>query len=114
MSDTNAEAGPSQQAELTSQLASISARPSQTANKNASVPASKLAKNKRLPATMITPSGQIESSKKKKDQGKSKKQKQRNEKGRERAVELAEKLGRKAKENEDKKAKRNRAKKAWE
>ncbi|WWD04873.1 hypothetical protein V865_002944 [Kwoniella europaea PYCC6329] len=78
---------------------------------------SKIAKNSRLPATMVNPSsGQIQKSQKKNSKNKqvSKKQKARNEKGKERAIELSEKLGNKVKEREEKKAKRQRAKKAWE
>ncbi|WWC62591.1 uncharacterized protein I303_105188 [Kwoniella dejecticola CBS 10117] len=77
---------------------------------------SKIAKNARLPATMINPSGQVAKSQKKHSKNKqvSKKQKARSEKGKERAVELSEKLGNRVKEREEKKAKRQRAKKAWE
>ncbi|WVW84674.1 hypothetical protein I302_106708 [Kwoniella bestiolae CBS 10118] len=77
---------------------------------------SKIAKNSRLPATMVNSGGQIQKSQKKGSKNKqiSKKQKARNEKGKERAVELSEKLGNKVKEREEKKAKRQRAKKAWE
>nr|XP_019012764.1 uncharacterized protein I206_02259 [Kwoniella pini CBS 10737]OCF51545.1 hypothetical protein I206_02259 [Kwoniella pini CBS 10737] len=77
---------------------------------------SKIAKNSRLPATMVNPSGEITKSQKKNSKNKqiSKKQKARSDKGKERAVELSEKLGNRVKEREEKKAKRQRAKKAWE
>ncbi|WRT67768.1 uncharacterized protein IL334_004741 [Kwoniella shivajii] len=74
----------------------------------------KIAKNTRLPATMVTSSGTIQPSSKKSNKQITKKKRIKSEKGKERAVELSEKLGNKVKEREEKKAKRQRAKKAWE
>ncbi|KAK8858565.1 hypothetical protein IAR55_002794 [Kwoniella newhampshirensis] len=92
-----------------------SARAAAMARPTPALPA-KLAKNTRLPATMITPSGAVQPSQKHKaHKGQvSKKKKARIEKGKERAVELSGKLETKVKEREEKKAKRQRAKKAWE
>ncbi|WVQ65776.1 uncharacterized protein L199_003954 [Kwoniella botswanensis] len=103
----NNEAGPS---------TSVPSFPSGGNDSGIPVQPSKIAKNARLPATMINPSGQVQKSQKKNSKNKqvSKKQKARNEKGKERAIELSEKLGNKVKEREEKKAKRQRAKKAWE
>ncbi|KAK6908186.1 hypothetical protein L486_07566 [Kwoniella mangroviensis CBS 10435] len=103
----NNEAGPS---------TSVPSFPSGGNDSGIPVQPSKIAKNARLPATMINPAGQIQKSQKKHSKNKqvSKKQKARNEKGKERAIELSEKLGNKVKEREEKKAKRQRAKKAWE
>ncbi|KAL7422778.1 hypothetical protein Q5752_002073 [Cryptotrichosporon argae] len=81
------------------------------------VPASKLAKNKRLPATMITPGGAVGVSRKKGAAAGArgaKKGGKRGEREREKAVERAEKLEVKARAGEERKAKRARAKKAWE
>jgi hypothetical protein len=101
--ETNAEAG-SSKAAIASQLASLAARSHQnpTIPNAAAAPPAKLAKNKRLPATMITPAGQIEASKKKGKQESSKKKK-RTEKGKERALELSQKLESKVRDREDKK-----------
>lgn len=65
----------------------------------------KIAKNKRLPATMVTSQGTIAPSKKTnaKDKQKSSKQKQRSEKGIEKAVELAKRLEEKVKGREERK-----------
>jgi hypothetical protein len=65
----------------------------------------KIAKNKRLPATMVTAAGQIAASKKTnaKDKQLSTKQKARSEKGREKAVELAKRLEEKVKGREERK-----------
>ncbi|WWC88572.1 uncharacterized protein L201_003484 [Kwoniella dendrophila CBS 6074] len=106
MSGTNEAAGPST-GNTNGNAAAATTIPVQPA---------KIAKNSRLPATMVTPSGQIQKSQKKNNKNKqiSKKQKARSEKGKERAVELSEKLGNRVKEREEKKAKRQRAKKAWE
>ncbi|WWD18458.1 hypothetical protein CI109_102910 [Kwoniella shandongensis] len=91
------------------------AAPKKGAKVTPALPA-KIAKNTRLPATMITPSGSVQASlKNKAHKGQiSKKKKARIEKGKERAVELSGKLETKVKEREEKKAKRQRAKKAWE
>lgn len=71
---------------------------------------SKLARNKRLPVTMITPSGTVEPSKKKgKGAQVSRKKKVRAEKGRERAVEVEGRLEVKVREREDRKVSRQRA-----
>ncbi|WVR06335.1 hypothetical protein IAU60_003366 [Kwoniella sp. DSM 27419] len=95
---------------------SSAARTDKASAKTPSALPAKLAKNSRLPATMITPSGSIQPSQKSKaNRGQvSKKKKQRTEKGKERAVELSEKLESKVREREEKKARRQRAKKAWE
>ncbi|CAK9781865.1 hypothetical protein CC85DRAFT_329876 [Cutaneotrichosporon oleaginosum] len=74
------------------------------------VSAAKLAKNKRLPATMITPGGKIEVSKKSK-RGKKKKT---SETAKEKALDRIEQMAVKVKQIEDRKAKRQRAKTAWE
>ncbi|OCF33472.1 hypothetical protein I316_04893 [Kwoniella heveanensis BCC8398] len=67
---------------------------------------------------MITPAGQIQPSQKvnaKSNRGQvSRKKKMKSEKGRERALELSEKLENQVRLREEKKAKRQRAKKAWE
>lgn len=70
---------------------------------NALVPAAKLAKNKRLPATMITPAGKIEQSKKAKTgRGDSSKKKKRSETGKEKALERMEQLQAKVARSESK------------
>nr|ODN99902.1 hypothetical protein L204_02343 [Cryptococcus depauperatus CBS 7855] len=75
----------------------------------------KLAKNPRLPATMITSGGQVQPSQKnKKNSQMSKKKRAKLEKGREKAVELSSKLEVKMKEREGRKEKRQKAKRAWE
>ena len=114
-----AKSGPST---ITSQLSSLHARSSTTNNtntnnhpndlssthpttsSNSSLPA-KLAKNKRLPATMITPSGTVDTSKKKNQPRKangqvSKKQRKRLEMGKEKALERSIKLDEKVKGRE--------------
>ena len=64
----------------------------------------KLAKNKRLPATMITPSGQVAPSQKKTSKGEiSRKKRKRVEEGKEKAVERSGKLDEKVKSREEKK-----------
>ncbi|WVQ96692.1 hypothetical protein IAU59_003798 [Kwoniella sp. CBS 9459] len=104
----------------TSTSAQAQASASSTAANPLAVPAqpSKLAKNPRLPATMITPAGHIQASQKanaKSNKGQvSRKKKMKSEKGRERALELSEKLENQVRLREEKKAKRQRAKKAWE
>ncbi|KIR29836.1 hypothetical protein I307_01163 [Cryptococcus deuterogattii 99/473] len=97
------------------QATATSALPS-TSHTSQPVQPSKLAKNPRLPATMITPSGSIQTSQKNKShKGQiSKKKRAKLEKGREKAAELSGKLEVKVREREDRKAKRQRAKKAWE
>ncbi|KAL1407692.1 hypothetical protein Q8F55_007125 [Vanrija albida] len=104
---------------ITQQISELAARKevAQThpGQKETLVPAAKLAKNKRLPATMITPGGHIEQSKKnKKVRGDSSKKKKRSEVGKEKALERLERLQTKVSKDEERKAKRNRAKKAWE
>ncbi|RSH76599.1 uncharacterized protein EHS24_005484 [Apiotrichum porosum] len=96
---------------LAARKATVQTHPGQ---QNALVPAAKLAKNKRLPATMITPAGKIEVSKKIKSNGDSSKKKKRSEAGKEKALERMERLQVKVQHSEDKKAKRKRAKLAWE
>ncbi|WVF69193.1 hypothetical protein IAT40_003968 [Kwoniella sp. CBS 6097] len=116
---------PSSSKQNASTLASSSGQASSSNTKSnndnpLAVPAqpSKLAKNPRLPATMITPAGQIQASQKvnaKSNKGQiSRKKKMKSEKGRERALELSEKLENQVRLREEKKAKRQRAKKAWE
>lgn len=87
------------------------------------VPASKLAKNRRLPATMITPGGKVETSKKKM-KAVPKGKRKRSDLSKEKALERMEKTENRVREREEKKvglrrgrspqAKRNRAKNAWE
>ena len=68
---------------------------------------STLAKNKRLPATMITPSGAIEPTKKKGKAGQvSRKKKVRAEKGRERAIEVERRTEMRVREREERKVSR--------
>lgn len=68
------------------------------------VSAAKLAKNKRLPATMITPGGKVEVSKKVgKGRGGSKKKKAKDEAAKEKALERMEMLQVKVKQVEERK-----------
>ncbi|KAI9631992.1 uncharacterized protein MKK02DRAFT_30954 [Dioszegia hungarica] len=112
-----AKAGPSTSTSAPSSAPNAYAKPNRRAQP-AGVPSqpAKIAKNKRLPATMVTPTGSIQPSKKAnaKDKQASKKQKARREEGKEKAVELAKRLEEKVKGREERKAKRNRAKNAWE
>jgi len=85
------------------QLAEIAAR-KETAQQhpgqaNTLVAPAKLAKNKRLPATMITPTGKIETSKKKKQE--SSKKKKRSEASKEKALERIERLDAKVQRREE-------------
>lgn len=93
-------------------------QPSRRSTKLAGEPArpQKIAKNKRLPATMITPAGTIAPSKKSnaKDRQESKKQKARSEKGREKAVELAKRLEEKVKGREERKVSSGRLGEDWD
>ena len=68
----------------------------------------KLAKNKRLPATMITPQGQVAPSKKSGKAAPSKKKKRRIEEGKEKALERSGKLEEKVKSREEKRVRFNR------
>jgi hypothetical protein len=95
------------------QLASLAAR-KETAQahpgqSNTLVQPSKLAKNKRLPATMITPAGKIETSKKMKTgKHESSKKKKRSEAGKEKALERMERMDVKVKRGEEKQVSRAR------
>lgn len=121
------------QSAVQAQLISLQARQGAQAAQNATsssttaLPA-KLAKNKRLPATMITPAGQVDG-KKKGGKQVGKKQRKRSEEGKEKAVERSGKLEERVKGREDRKVslwkhmvgtsideqlKRKRAKQAWE
>lgn len=95
--------------EVAAQLSNLQAR-AQTQHKDAtaSTPSTstalpaKLAKNKRLPATMITPAGSVDS-KKKGGKRVGKKQRKRTEEGKEKALERSGKLEEKVKGREERK-----------
>lgn len=94
-------------ADVQAQISALAAR-KDTAQKHRGqeslVPAAKLAKNKRLPATMITPGGKIEVSKKVgKGRVASKKKKAKSEAAKEKALERMEQLQVKVKATEDRK-----------
>ncbi|BEI92508.1 uncharacterized protein CcaverHIS019_0501360 [Cutaneotrichosporon cavernicola] len=102
-----------EQTAMQAQIAEVAQRKATTQahrGQESQVSAAKLAKNKRLPATMITPGGKIEVSKKAK-RGKKKKA---SDAAREKAIERIEQSAVKARAVEDRKAKRQRAKTAWE
>lgn len=94
--------------DITQQISELAARKEvaqmHPGQKETLVPAAKLAKNKRLPATMITPGGHIEQSKKnKKGRAESSKKKKRSEIGKEKALERLERLQTKVGKDEERK-----------
>ena len=100
------------QSAVQAQLISLQARQAgqtaqnATASSSTALPA-KLAKNKRLPATMVTPAGHVDV-KKKGGKQVGKKQRKRLEEGKEKAVERSGKTEERVKGREDRKVGRNR------
>lgn len=94
-------------ADVQAQIANVAARKATNQahrGQESLVPAAKLAKNKRLPATMITPGGKIEASKKVgKGRTASKKKKAKSESAKEKALERMEQHQVKIKASEDRK-----------